>query len=262
MAGGTGVRLAVHVGVRVAVLGMAVGMIVPSVEEGNTPSIAMQYIGAVVLNDVFVGGLAETDGKVPTRLGRLNVVAFVLPYFVPMIAYSAWYWDLFRDCPLHASQPTGTKLYGNIVIEPINGSYIRDETRRDEAIRGLPTKNSPCVIMPTRRKKVRRDIVMTVLSLCLRRPESHNCNDVHHPRRADVLQVGQGKCCQSIAPVRSANQLKQGLVVTDAQLSANARHPAIGEIGIRHEQHHTEEGFHTLNPFYGREGNTPDVQMM
>jgi hypothetical protein len=62
VAGGTGVRLAVHVAVRVAVLGMAVGMIVPSVEEGNPPSIAMQYIGAVVLNDVSVGGLAETDG--------------------------------------------------------------------------------------------------------------------------------------------------------------------------------------------------------
>lgn len=55
-------RLAVHVGVRVAVLGMAVGMYVPSLDEGNTPCTAMQYIGAVKLNDVFVGGLADAEG--------------------------------------------------------------------------------------------------------------------------------------------------------------------------------------------------------
>ncbi len=57
-----GVRLAVHEGVRVAVFGMAVGITVPSLDEGNTPTTAMQYTGAVMLNDVFVGGFADTDG--------------------------------------------------------------------------------------------------------------------------------------------------------------------------------------------------------
>ena len=47
-----------------------------------------------------------------------------------------------------------------MVMDPSNGSTMRGETRRDDGAFGLPTKNTPCVISPTRRRKVRRDIVM------------------------------------------------------------------------------------------------------
>ena len=65
-----GTVVAVDVRVGVAVLGMAVGITVPSLDEGYNPTTAMQYTGAVMLNDVFVGGFADTDGLTPTMFGR------------------------------------------------------------------------------------------------------------------------------------------------------------------------------------------------
>jgi hypothetical protein len=103
---GTVVAVAVRVGV--AVLGIAVGSVPLCV--GYAPSTTMQYVGAVMLNNVFVGGLADTEGWMPIMLGRLNVVVPFPPNFVPRIAKSALCWDMFKDCPSHARQPLGTNL--------------------------------------------------------------------------------------------------------------------------------------------------------